>query len=241
MRLLTALVTVFVVASVAAASASREPPRDLSVSYLFSGPGHLTKLASGSTYQTSEFPIALRVTAPNGSWAGAQWKTGRLGCCGTIHGVGNYGGPPFFGWAAFGQGGTNPKIPPQGFFVIETAYARTPSVAATVAGLRTRGTGATYEPSTQVKLAGYSGIQFDGKVVGTKHLFVPFGAPTHKAHYFPDSIAVEGQGQVFRFIVLNARGKTVVVCLVNAALAADKFPTFLTKADQILKSLRFPG
>jgi hypothetical protein len=38
-----------------------------------------------------------------------------------------------------------------------------------------------------------------------------------------------------------AHGKTVVVYLVNAGLAADKFPTFLAKADQILKSLRFPG
>jgi hypothetical protein len=240
MRLRTVLVTVVVVAGVTAASASSETPRDLPVSYLFSGPGHMTKLASGATYQASEFPIALRVTTPNGSWSGTQWKTGRLGCCGTINGVGNYGGQPFFGWAAFGQGGTNPQIAPQGFFVIETAYARTSSVAATVTGLRTRGTGATYEPSTQVKLAGYSGIQFDGKVVGTKHLFVPFGAPTHNAHYFPDSIAVEDQGQVFRFIVLNAHGKTVVVFLVNAGLAADKFPTFLAKADQILNSLHFP-
>src|SRR5207249_1326943 len=124
MRLLTVLMTVFVVASVTAASAASEPPRDLPVSYLFSGPGHMTKLASGATYQATELPIALRVTTPNGSWSGAQWKTGRLGCCGTINGVGDYGGPPFFGWAAFGQGGTNAKIAPQGFFEIGRASCR---------------------------------------------------------------------------------------------------------------------
>ena len=67
MRLLTVLVTAFAVASVTAVSAASELPRDLSVSYLFSGPGHMTKLASGATYQASEFPIALRMTTPNGS------------------------------------------------------------------------------------------------------------------------------------------------------------------------------
>ena len=41
---------------------------------------------------------------------------------------------------------------------IMTAYAATPSVAATVSGLRTRGHGATYQPTSAVKVGGFSGI-----------------------------------------------------------------------------------
>lgn len=48
-----------------------------------------------------------------------------------------------------------------------TAYARTPSVAATVTGLRTRGHGATYEPASPVKVAGLPGVQFDGQRILT--------------------------------------------------------------------------
>ena len=240
-RRLIVLASVVAAACATAVGTAAGTPRDLPVSYLFSPPGYMTKLLSGGTYQASEFPLTLRLTPPNGSWSGAQWKTGRLGCCGTIKGVANYGGPPFFGWAAIGHGGTNPRIGPQGFITIETAYAHTPSVAAVVTGLRTRGRGATYQPTTPVKVAGYPGIQFDGAVTGSKHLFVPFGAPTHTAHYFPDAFGVEDPGQVFRFIVLNVRGKTVVLYIVNAALPARKFPTFLAQANLMLNTLSFPA
>jgi hypothetical protein len=60
---------------VAPASATAKPP-DLSVSYLFSGPGHMTKLRASVAYQASQLPLALRLTPPDGSWSGAQWKTG---------------------------------------------------------------------------------------------------------------------------------------------------------------------
>jgi hypothetical protein len=224
----------------APATGTAKPP-DLSVSYLFSGPGHMTKLRASIAYQASQLPLALRLTPPDGSWSGAQWKTRRLGCCGRINGVGNYGGPPFFGWAAVGQGGTDPQIVPRGWILIMTAYAPTPSLAATVTGLRTRGRGTTYDATAPVKLAGFSGIQFDGQLIGPKHLFVPFGAPTHNAHYFPDGIGVEEPGQVFRFIVLNVRGTTVVVFISNGSLPAGQFPAFLTKADRMLKTLKFPA
>jgi len=223
------------------AAVTTTEPKDMPVSYLFSGPGHGTKLQAGVAYKASEFPIALRVTPPDGSWAGAQFKTGRLGCCGTINGVGNYGGPPFFGWAAVGHGGTNPQVGPHGLILIMSAYARTPSVAATVNSLRTRGHGTTYEATSRIQLAGFSGLQFDGQLVGPKHLFVPVSAPTHNAPYFPDSIGIEGPGQVFRFIVLNVRGKTVVLYINNFLLPATQFPSFLTNASQILASLKFPA
>ena len=120
-RVLLILVAVACTAATAAASAT---PPDLVVSDLFTGPGHMTKLGSGVAYQASEFPVALRVTPPEGSWAGSQWKSAALNKV-----------APFYGWAAVGQGGTNPKIGPNGFIVITTAYDKTPSVAATVASL----------------------------------------------------------------------------------------------------------
>jgi len=77
-------------------------------------------------------------------------------------------------------------------------------------------------------------MQFDGEHIATnQHFFVSFSPPGHLA---PDAIDVDEAGQAFRFIVLNVRGKTVVVFL-----AADQFPAFLTRADGILESLRFPG
>jgi hypothetical protein len=94
-----------------------------------------------------------------------------------------------------------------------------------------------------VTLGGFSGIQFDGQIVGAKnfdhtgHYFVPFSPPSHAAKYYPDEYAV--YGDVFHVIVLNVRGKTVVIYIENVALPADQFPAFLTKANRILGSLRF--
>jgi hypothetical protein len=235
------------IGSLTAAAAAAEPP-DLSVSDLFTSGGHGTRLAAGVTYQASEFPLALRVTPPDGSWAGAQWKANLFSpeeiqqrhlTCSTSPAVCR---PPYYGWASVGQGGTSPKIGPRGVIIIMTGYARTPSVAATVESLRTRGRGATYQPTAPVKLAGFSGIQFDGQLVGTSHQFIPFSPPTHKAAAFADAIEVEGTGHAFRFIVLNVRGKTVVVAIAQFSwMSADQYAAFLPKADRILKSLRFPG
>ena len=226
--LLTAVVTCL---SLLAASAAATTPKllELPVSDLLTPAGKLTTIHSGVTYQASQFPFALRVTPPDGSWSGAQWKSqlDRYG-----------GGPPFFGWAALGQG--SPSQLPRGLILIMTAYARTPSVAATVAGLRTRGVGATYQATAPVKLAGFSGIQFDGEIVGTRHTFVPFSPRSNGAKYFPDAYFMN-RGEAFRITVLNVRGKTVVVFVDSVALPANQFPAFLIKADKILGSVRFPG
>jgi hypothetical protein len=233
--------------SMAAAAAAAAPP-DLSVSDLFTSGGHMTKLAAGVTYQASEFPLALRFTTPDGSWAGAQWKANlfspeeieqRRLTCSKSPAVCR---PPYYGWAAFGQGGTSPAVGPRGVVVIMTGYDRTPSIAATVENLRTRGHGASYEPTAPVKVAGFTGIQFVGQLVGPSHQFIPFSPPTHKATGFADAIEVEGAGHGFRFIVLNVGGKTVVVAIAQFSwMSADQYAAFLPKADRILESLRFPG
>ena len=229
-------VAVCVMGTAAAAAAAPKPP-DVPQSYVFTPPGMLTPLRAAITYRASQFPLPLRLTPPDRSWIGAQWKSGTEYFRG--------GGPPNFGWVHVGQGVSSTSQPPLGLITIMTAYARTPSVAATVNVLRTRGHGATYEASAPVKLGGFTGVQFDGQIVGAKnrdhngHYFIPFSPRSNAAKYYPDEYPV--YGDVFRVIVLNVHGKTVVVYIENVALPADQFPDFLTKAEQILASLRFAG
>jgi hypothetical protein len=240
----TLLASVVAVALAATAASAASPPQ-LPVADLQTPTGHASTLRAGVTYEaTSEFPIALRVTPPDGSWSGAQWTTGRLPTDQAERlGKHDHGGPPFYGWVALQQG--SPKLAPKGIVVITTAYARTPSVAATVSGLRTRGHGATYQAMSSVRVGGFSGIQFDGRVV-TKHVFVPFSPPSNAGGAYPGKldayqVSHDQSGGAFRVIVLNVRGKTVVVFLDSAALPADRFPAFLTKASRLLGSLRFPN
>ena len=229
------LLTAFCFCGCLAASAAGSTPPDLKQSYLFTSAGHLTPLHAGTTYQASLFPIPVRVRVPTPGWSGVQWKSG------TDYFRG--GGPPNYGWVHFARGSTTG--PGQGLISIMTAYTRTPSVTRTVNVLRTRGHGATYEPTSPVTLAGFSGIQFDGRITGAKnfdhtgHYFIPFSPVSHAAKYYPDEYGV--YGDVFRVIVLDVRGKTVIVYLENVALPPEQFPAFLTKAEQLLGSLRFPA
>jgi hypothetical protein len=225
--LLGGILCLFCLAATAAASSG---PRDLPQSYLFTPAGVLTALKAHSTYQSSLFPIAIRLT-PSAGWAGAQWKSG------TDYFRG--GGPPNFGWVHIGRGTVGV---PQGLISIMTAYAHTPSVAATVNTLRTRGHGATYQATTPVNVGGFSGVQFDGEIVGAKnfdhigHYFIPFSPKSSAAKYYPDEYGV--YGDVFRVIVLDVRGKTLVIYIEHPV--ASRFSGFLTQANTILQSLRFP-
>src|SRR5207247_4252660 len=152
---------------------------DLPQSCLFTPAGKMTPLHAGAAYRASQFPPAIRVTPPETGWSGTQWRSGDHYFQG--------GGPPHYGWVHLGRG--SPKGIPQGLISIMTAYTRTPSVSATVNVLRTRGHGASYEPSTPVTVAGYHGIEFDGQIVGAKnvdhsgHFFVPFSPSSHAAGY----------------------------------------------------------
>ena len=231
MRRLTFLLAAGAAALVSVLAAAAAGPRDLPMTETFNGTWHTTKLASGVTYQASVFPIGLRVTPPDASWAGAQWKDA------TWPKV-----APFYGWVAIDQGGTNPNgpDPPRGEIAILTSYARTPSVAATVGILRTRGRGASYEATSTTKLGGFPAVQFDAQITGKGHQFAPFSKPTSKAEPRGDGYYAD-QGQVLHIIVAGVRGKTVVVFMDNVSLPADQFPAFLAKADAVLKTLKFPG
>jgi hypothetical protein len=229
------LLTGLIVGGCLAASAAGSTPPDFTQSYLFTPAGHLTRLHNGTTYQASLFPISVRVRVPTQGWSGVQWRSGSDYFRG--------GGPPNYGWVHLARGSATGI--PQGMISIMTAYTRTPSVARTVNGLRTRGRGATYDPTSPVTLAGFTGIQFDGRITGAKnvdhtgHFFIPFSAVSHAAKYYPDEYPV--YGDVFRVLVLDVRGKTVVVYIENVALRPQQFPAFLTKADQILRSLQVPA
>jgi len=217
-----------------ATAAAASAPRDLPQSYLFTPSGALTPLRAGVTYQASQFPLAVRLTPADASWLGTQWKSGRDYFRG--------GPPPNFGWVHFGRGSATGI--PVGLISIMTAYANTPSVTATVRVLRTRGHGAAYGETTPVEVAGFRGVQFDGTIVGPKnydhvgHFFIPFSPRSHAAKYYADEYGV--YGDVFRVIVLNVRGKTVVVIIENVALPTERFSAFLAKASQLLGRLRFP-
>jgi hypothetical protein len=218
------------VASTLATQALTAATPQLPLNNLDTPAGKLMPLKAGVTYEASKLPVALRVTTPDASWLGAQWKSSARGEHSTK--------APFFGWAwlsdSFEDGA------PQGLIVISMSYAHTPSVAATVRNLRTVGHGATYGPTSPASLAGFRGSQFDGKVFGNSHTFIPFTPKQNISRYYGDASTFD-KGEMFRIVVLNIRHKTVVIYTTTATLPPAEFPTFLTKANLILKSLRFPS
>jgi hypothetical protein len=227
--IISAFVAALACSVMAVTAAASGTPRELFRNAFLSPAGHVAKLAAGVTYKASDFPLPIHVTSPDGSWGGAQWKSDSS----FQHKKSTVA--PFYGWVTFEQHDTHPA---QGAITIMTPYGSTPTVAAMVAGLRTRGHGATYEATSPIKLGGYSGVQFDGKVVGKEHVFVPFSPKSTVAKWYPDNYGM-GQGTVFRIVALSVRGKTVVVYIENAELPADQFPAFLTRADTLLKTLKF--
>jgi hypothetical protein len=238
------LASILTVGCFTAAGAAGASAPDLAVHFFFED-GKLAPLHAGTTFQASKLPLAVRVTPPNAAWGGAQWKANgfspveierrHLHCPAACK-------PPYFGWAVIGQAGDAATSGvPRGIVMVMASYSRTWSVAATVKSLRTRGQGATYEPTSAVKVGGFTGVQFDGQVTAALHRFVPFSPPTNKATSFPDEIDVHGAGHGFRFIVLNVRGQTVIVFVGTEALSADQFAAFLSEADGVVRSLKFPS
>ena len=102
-------------------------------------------LRAGTVYAAGLFPLALRLTTPGGRWLGGQGQSFRARAQ-----------PPVFGWIELLS---SPAGRPRGAIFAVTAYGRTPSVVATVKGLRSRGAGVAYQPATPVRLAGFSGTR----------------------------------------------------------------------------------
>ena len=181
-------------------------------------------ITAGISYQARSFPLALRITPPDGTWAGAQWTT-------SSH------GRPAFGWAAAGR---LPVDNPRGVITIETAFGPTPSAAVILARLRSAGREAIFGKTAHVSVAGFPGLQIDGRVVGKfGHVFVPFTAKGGGATP-ADSYMLE-KGEKFRIVVLDVRGTRIVLFLESLKLPRKEFPAFLSAANEILKALEFPG
>ena len=218
------LILIVVTLALAAGVAAAAPP-ELATSNLNTPAGKMTALAAKTVYQASSFPLGLRLTAPDGTWAGSQWTTSAFG-------------KKTFAWVAVGHGGTTPTTAPQGVVTIMTAIGPTPSVSATVARLRRGGSGITFQKTSPARVAGYRGTQFDGDVWGIfGHSFVPFTPTTHGASP-SDSWHID-KGEAFRFIVLGVKGRTVVLFEESFGLSPDRFPAFLTDANRVLASLKF--
>ena len=193
----------------------------------------IAPLKADLTYEASAFPIAIRLTPPNRTWLGAQYLTGSHG-------------KPAFGWVVAAH---RPVAKPLGALNIETAIGPTPSLNKTIANLRFGGSsppethvgGVAFAQPTATKVAGFSGRMFDGQVWGRfGHTFLPFSPHVRGPAAPPDSIYL-GKGEAFRMIVLDVRGKTVVLALESFGLPAEQFPAFLASAKGLLASLRFPS
>ena len=177
-------------------------------------------LAAG-TYTAKLFARPVLVTVPAG-WRGGQGQSVERKAPGSD-----------FRWIVLSQGSAARA---RGAITIETSAKSTPSVAAVVAGLRSRGHGAKYGPVSSVTVAGLPARQFDGTAGPSGHTFIPFSPPTHVAAFFADALYVD-PGEAFRMDVLAIRGKTVIVFVDSAALPAERFTAFLARSEQILASL----
>jgi hypothetical protein len=224
---------VFAALGVTLAGSHAAPTAGGSPTELLASAKTLAPLKPGVAYQASSFPLPLRFTAPDASWLGAQNRTASHG-------------RPAFGWVIVAQ---PPLAKPRGLIAIETAFGSTGSVAATIADLRYGGSslpqthlgGVEFGAPTAVKVAGYSGQQFDGQVWGKfGHTFLPFSPHVRGPASPPDANYIH-KGEAFRFVVLNVRGKTVVLGFESLGLPADQFPAFLATASRLLKSLSFPA
>ena len=173
--MLAVLVVAAIASVVAAKAATASKLPELPLSYVICPTGKSIPLQAGVTYQASKFPIALRLTPPDGSWSGGQWKTGSSGC--QVSEGRFIGYPPFYGWVSFGQG--SGASPPRGSVVISTSHGPTPSAATAVNRLRNGlpRNEATYQPTRRTRLAGFYGYQFDGQIVGERTSSCPSRNP----------------------------------------------------------------
>jgi hypothetical protein len=211
-------------------------------------------LLKGATYTASAFPVAVTIRPPDALWGGVQHESGG------------------YRWIQLSHGHV-PSTPPttgSGYITLETATGATPSAALTLANLRAT-PHMKLGPVTSVRVAGHAGKSFDALITGvdvTKYCranrslcssgisLAPFRTNLHcgfcvnTMHHETQDVKFAGDGQVFRIIVLTARGKVVVIYLESnfagtTASARKKFPTaknfatFVPYAREMLASISF--
>jgi len=215
------------------------------------GQADVKDLNRGASYAAKTFPIAVRFRPTDALWGGAQFQSGMYRFVQLLHQ--KSGSVAFHG---------------RGFLTIETSTGRTPSVVATIEHLRAND--ALDESAVKAARVGtYVGKQFDAEVVGNdlSNLsscpgnqkcpaavsLAPF-LPNHHCGFCGDAqfqpretqdVKVARTGQEFRFIVISARGKTIVIYLESATDNTVKgfpgsatFPSFVPYANKLLSTLQ---
>jgi hypothetical protein len=170
-------------------------------------------------YKASLFTPHATMTIPSTRWNGAQWvKRGADVIA--------------LSWRAHNGG-----------IAMISAPASTQSAATTLQRLRSEratgpNVGVDLEPTVAVTIGGFRGTQFDGTVTGKYgHTFVPFsGKSSGASNSFGDHDRVP-DGDAFRIIVLDIRGK--VIFFEIGSDAANQDPVMLAEAMKFIRSLRF--
>jgi hypothetical protein len=239
-RLLTlAVIAVVVSVTAGAAAMAASAPADL-VNNHESGDGK--PLVSGVTYGATLFPLKIRFTATDQLWEGAQFvrtaglhegqqrKGGKFAFITLLHKYGHNAQGKVSNWG-------------RGTIVLEAGVAPGDSVQATMTRLRARLSDFQRQSGvSKVSVAGFSGLSYDGRLRdgnGSTHRFVPFSS-SDGSQATTDSRKIEtnyGKGEAFRIMVLDIRGKPVVVYLEGETAPPDKFPAFLAFANRLLRTL----
>jgi hypothetical protein len=225
----------------AALAAARTAPVDLYKTNAAFGDDH--PLARGVTYGASLFPLGFEVRPTDGLWRGSQFVEKN----GVIEGSERTGGTYAYVQLHHTYGhAANGKISSWGLglLTIETGATPTRSVQATMQSLRTRLDDVDAGAVKKIRVAGYSGLSFDGRLKDgqeASHRFVPFSS-SDGSTASTDSYKIEanyGKGGAFRVIVIDVHGKTVVMYLDSFTAPAGKFPVFVGFADKILSTVTF--
>jgi len=204
-----------------------------------------TMLQLGSVYTATKFPVAVKIRPPDAHWGGVQLESGNYRFIQLTH-LHASGTPPLNGW---------------GYVTLEAGEGSTPSAATAMNRLHATPL-LEAGPITPIRVAGFTGQQFEATVVGidgTRYSpngaggisLAPFttnhhcGYCTKTMHRETQDAKFAGKGQLFRIIVLDVRGKTVVVYLESTYAIQPKypptrtFPTFLPYAQQLLSKVSF--
>jgi len=197
-----------------------------------------TAVTTGVTYQASTFPVRITFRPPDALWAAVQARGGGYRFVQLYHRFAHDANGKVTNWG-------------RGLITFEAGAGKTGSVAAVVKTLHAT---ALMTPGkiTRAQLAGFHGETFDTTIVGTRPgdaggiPLIPFsGDPRPGGDHFWVT-----RGQLLRVIVLDVRGKTVVVYIestddsgstIAAAQPAQSFPVFLGFVRRILGTVRFPA
>jgi len=201
-----------------------------------------TSLALGKVYTANKFPVAVKIHTPGPQWEGGQLETGKYRFIQLVH-LHVPGTAPSTGF---------------GYITLESGTTATPSVSKTVANVRATPHLKT-SPTKAITVAGRHASMFkatvtanDGPDTGGTSI-TPFtvnhhcGFCTGTTHGEIKGLKVGAAGQLFRIIVLQVHGRTVVIYVEStyASSHAKKhpptqtFPTFLPYAQKMLAHISF--